>query len=244
MVFIGSFSLLYGLTALLTVLWAQTDGGAVVANALVMIIAVSSAVLGVLWIFGPWPTERQSMAFAVYADIAVVTVILCFQDAFTAMPGLALLATNGIYIVVVHGPRALLAHLVFTAAAFAGLYGLAIVQATQAATVITVRLLVMLPTVVGVPVIVQSHLLALRLGAVDALHDQRVLLHGVASPLLMIDDKGYVLVTDLRRSRRKPPPKLNPKLNLMAKITISMSKTSKHMMSSKKRKDKSEEKRH
>ena len=117
------------------------------------------------------------MAFAVYADIAVVTVILCFQDAFTAMPGLALLATNGIYIVVVHGPRALLAHLVFTAAAFAGLYGLAIVQATQAATVITVRLLVMLPTVVGVPVIVQSHLLALRLGAVDALHDPLTRLH-------------------------------------------------------------------
>ena len=32
-IFIGSFSLLYGLTALLTVLWAQTDGGAVVAKA-------------------------------------------------------------------------------------------------------------------------------------------------------------------------------------------------------------------
>lgn len=177
MVFIGSFSLLYGVTALLTVLWAQADGGAVVASALVLIVAVSSAVLGVLWIFGPWPTERQSMAFAVYADIAVVTVILCYQDAFTAMPGLALLATNGIYIVVVHGPRALLAHSVFTAAAFAGLYGLALVQAAQAASVVTVRLLVLLPTVVGVPVIVQSHLLALRLGAVDALHDPLTRLH-------------------------------------------------------------------
>ena len=44
--------------------------------------------------------------------------------------------------------------------------------------------------------------LACIVAAVDALHDQRVLLHGVASPLLMIDDKGYVLVTDLRRSRR------------------------------------------
>ena len=177
MVFIGSFSLLYGVTALLTVLWAQMDGGAVVAEPLVMIIAVSSAVLGVLWIFGPWPTERQSMVFAVYADIAVVTVILCYEDAFTAMPGLALLAANGIYIVVVHGPRALLAHLVFTVAAFGWLYTWALIQEAQPATLITVRLLVLLPTVVGVPVIVQSHLLALRMGAVDALHDPLTRLH-------------------------------------------------------------------
>lgn len=170
-IFLGSFSLIYGLTALMSVVWAQFGGGAVVANALVMVIAVSSAVLGVLWIFGPFPTERQSLAFAIYADIAVLTVILCYEDAFTAMPGLALLAANGIYIVVLHGPRVLLAHMVFTAAAFGCLYGWALAQDTQSATVVTVRLLVLLPTVVGVPVLVQSHLLALRMGAVDALHD-------------------------------------------------------------------------
>ena len=170
-VFIGVSSLLYGFIAVLTVLWARLDGGAVGNHALVLIIAASSTLLGVLWIFGPWPTERQSMAFAIYADVAVLAVILCYEDAFTAMPGLALLATNGVYIVVVHGPRALLAHLAFTAAAFGWLYGLAIVQASAPVTLITVRLLVLLPTVVGVPVIVQSHLLALRMGAIDALHD-------------------------------------------------------------------------
>ena len=176
-VFIGVFSLLYGLTALLTVLWARVDSGAVVNDTLVLVIAVSSTALGVLWIFGHWPTERQSTAFAVYADVAVLTVILCYEDSFTAMPGLALLAANGIYIVVVHGPRALLAHLAFTVAAFAWLYGLAIVQASVPVTLITVRLLVLLPTVVGVPVIVQSHLLALRMGAIDALHDPLTRLH-------------------------------------------------------------------
>ncbi len=170
-VFIGSFSLLYGVTALLTVLWAYRDGGSVGAQVLVLVIAVSSAVLGVIWMVGPWPTERQSVAFAVYADVAVFTVIVCYQDAFTAMPGLALLAANGIYIVVVHGPRALALHLLFTIAAFAWCYGFAVAQDTAAATVVTVRLLVLLPTVVGVPVIVQSYLLALRLGAMDALCD-------------------------------------------------------------------------
>ena len=38
--------------------------------------------------------------------------------------------------------------------------------------------------------------------AIDALHTQRVLLRGVASPLLMVDDHGYVVVVDLRQSRR------------------------------------------
>lgn len=170
-VFIGCFSLMYGATALLTAVWAYSDGGSVAGRILVIGIAISSAVLGVAWIFGPWPTERQSAAFAVYADVAVSAVMICYQDAFTAMPGLALLATNGIYIVVVHGPRALLLHLAFTAAVFGWMTGLAIAQDTHAVSVITVRLLALLPTVMGIPVIVQSYLLALRMGAVDSLHD-------------------------------------------------------------------------
>ncbi|WP_370332338.1 GGDEF domain-containing protein [Mycolicibacterium hippocampi] len=170
-VFIGSFSLLYGLTALLTMVWGYVDGGPVGSRWLVFIVALSSAVLGVLWIFGPWPTARQSAAFVIYADLAVVTVIACYEDAFLAMPGLALLAANGIYVVIAHGPRALLLHLAFTVAAFVWLYTMSIIQGTAAVSVITVRMLVLLPTVVGLPVIVQSYLLALRMGAADAMYD-------------------------------------------------------------------------
>lgn len=170
-VFIGSFSLLYGVTALLTVVWAARDGGAVNGRPLVIAVAISSAVVGLIWIVGPPPSERQSRAFAIYADVSVILVIACYQDAFVAMPGLALLAANGIYIVVLHGPRALAAHLAFTVAAFVTWYGMALAQDTQATSVITIRLLVLFPTVVGVPVIVQSYLLALRLGAVDSLYD-------------------------------------------------------------------------
>ncbi|CAA0108510.1 putative diguanylate cyclase DgcT [Mycolicibacterium vanbaalenii] len=170
-VFFGCFCLLYGLTALLTMVWGYADDGPVGGRWLVLIVAVSSAVLGVLWIFGPWPTERQSAAFVIYADLAVVTVIACYEDAFLAMPGLALLAANGIYVVIAHGPRALLLHLAFTVAAFAWLYAMSITQGTAAVSLITVRLLVLIPTVVGVPVIVHSYLLALRIGAVDAMYD-------------------------------------------------------------------------
>ncbi|MDG4663316.1 GGDEF domain-containing protein [Mycobacterium sp. 236(2023)] len=168
---VGSFSLLYGLTALLSVVWATFEGGSLASRILVLAIAGSSTVLGVLWMFGPWPTERQSIAFAVYADLAVVAVMACYHDAFTAMPGLALLATNGIYIVVVHGPRALLMHLIFTALVFTWWFVWAIAQGAFGLSVITVRVLALLPPVMGVPVIVQSYLLALRLGALDSLHD-------------------------------------------------------------------------
>lgn len=169
-VFIGCFSLLYGLIALLTVAWAYFDGGQVAGRYLVVAVAVSSAFLGLRWIFGQWPTERQSLAFAIYADLAVVVVMACYQDAFTSMPGLALLATNGIYIVVVHGPRALLVHLVFTFAVLAVWFWWALAQGTWPLSVITVRILVLLP-LSAVPVIVQSYLLVLRMGAVDSMHD-------------------------------------------------------------------------
>lgn len=169
-VFIGFFSLLYGLIAALTVAWAYFDDGRVAGRYVVAAVAVSSVFLGLWWIFGRWPTERQSIAFAVYADLAVVAVMACYQDAFTSMPGLALLATNGIYIVVVHGPRALLVHLAFTFVVLAGWFWWSIVQDNWPLSVITVRILVLLP-LSAVPVIVQSYLLALRMGAVDSLHD-------------------------------------------------------------------------
>ncbi|BBX19016.1 GGDEF domain-containing protein [Mycolicibacterium duvalii] len=170
-VFIGAFALLYGVTATLTANSELLDGGPPGAQVIVMVIAVSSTVLGVIWIVGPWPSATQSAGFVVYADLAVVAVIFCCADAFTAMPGLALLAANGIYVVIAHGPRALLAHLVFTTAAFAYFYGMALYQETATPEITTVRLLVLMPTVIGVPVIVQSYLLALRTGAMDALHD-------------------------------------------------------------------------
>lgn len=169
-VFIGGFSLLYGLIALLTVVWAYFDDGAVTARYVVIAVAASSTLLGLWWIVGRWPTERQSIAFAVYADLAVVAVMACYQDAFTAMPGLALLATNGIYIVVVHGPRALLVHLAFTLVVMATWFLWAIYQGNWALSVITVRALVLLP-LSAVPVLVQSYLLVLRMGAVDSMHD-------------------------------------------------------------------------
>src|SRR5689334_9117120 len=153
-VFIGSFTFLYGITALLTVVWGARDGGAVNFRPWVLAVAASAAVVGLIWIFGPAPTERQSRVFAVYADISVIAVIACYQDAFVAMPGLALLAANGIYVVVFHGPRALALHLAFTVAAFGVMYGVALAQGVNALSVITIRLLVLLPTVVGVPVLV------------------------------------------------------------------------------------------
>ncbi len=169
-VFIGCFSLLYGVIALLTVGWAYFDDGNVVGQTLVLAIAMSSTLLGVWWMFGAWPTERQSIAFAIYADLAVVAVMACYEDAFTAMPGLALLATNGIYVVVVHGPRALLMHLAFTVVVIALWFWWAFAQGHWPLSVITVRTLVLLP-LSAVPVIVQSYLLALRMGAAESMHD-------------------------------------------------------------------------
>jgi diguanylate cyclase (GGDEF)-like protein len=117
------------------------------------------------------------MLFIALTNVAVVAVIAVYADAFTSMPGLALLAANGIYVAILHGPRALLAHLLFSAAAFAVMYLVAIGQHQQAVSVITIRLLVLLPTTLGIPVIVQSYLLALRVGVADAMYDPLTGLH-------------------------------------------------------------------
>jgi len=174
---IGFFSLIYGLTALLVVWWGYTYNGVVAWRLLVLGVLVSAAVVGVLWMVGPWPTERQSLAFVIYADISVFVVVVCCQDAFTAMPGLALLAANGIYAVVFHGPRVLLMHLLFTVGAFAWIVGMAVQQGTAPAPVVVIRFLTLFPTVMGVPVLVQSYVLALRVAAADALFDPLTRLH-------------------------------------------------------------------
>ena len=165
---IGFFSLIYGLTALLVVWWGYTYNGVVGWRVLVLGVFVSAVFVGVLWMVGPWPTETQSLAFVIYADVSVFAVVMCCEDGFTAMPGLALLAANGIYAVVFHGPRVLLMHLLFTVGAFAWIVGVAVEQGTAPATVVVIRFLTLFPTVMGVPVLVQSYLLSLRLAAADA----------------------------------------------------------------------------
>ncbi len=174
---IGGLSLIYGFTALLVVWWSQTDTTAVTWRLPVLVIAASSIIAGLRWMFGRWPTERESLAFAIYADVSVFVAVLCCADAFTAMPGLALLAANGIYVVVFHGPRVLLTHLLFAAAAFAWIAGLAVEQGTAPGVVIAIRVLVLFPAVMGSPVLVQSYLLALRVAAADALFDPLTRLH-------------------------------------------------------------------
>ncbi len=174
---IGFFAGIYGLTALLAVVCGYTDDGAVGAQVVVAAVCVSSIVLSLLWTFGPWPTEGQSIAFAVYADVAVAVVIACFHDSFTAMPGLALLAANGIYVVLLHGPRALLLHLLLTIVAFGWVTVMTLHQAEAPLTLIVIRVLVLFPTVVALPVLVQSYLLTLRVAAADALVDPLTRLH-------------------------------------------------------------------
>jgi diguanylate cyclase (GGDEF)-like protein len=175
--FVGCFALIYGASAVLTITYASFDGGGAGNLVLVGAIVVFSLAIAARCFWGPWPTERSSLAFIVAANVSVVAVIAVYFDAFTAMPGLALLAANGIYVAILHGPRVLMAHLVFTATAFAVMYLVAVHQHHQAVSVITIRLLVLLPTTLGIPVIVQSYLLALRVGVADAMYDPLTGLH-------------------------------------------------------------------
>ncbi len=175
--FIAATALFYGLISLSLVVWEHQAPGSLRTEWPVVVGAVISMLIAVAWVVGPWPSECVSGLFVIIANAAVFAEIVCCTDAFGAMPGLTLLAANGIYVMLMHGTRALLAHLAFSAVAVVFFTTVAVHQGTAASAEIAVRVLVLVPTVLGLPIVLQVFIMSLRIGASHALHDPLTLLY-------------------------------------------------------------------
>lgn len=165
-VFMGILMLFYAGISILTAVYPYLK----VPEVSYVIVAVA-VVSGIGWTFGPFPSERISALFILVSNLCILGTVVNVSQTFLAMPGLTVLAINGLYIVVLHGPRALTLHLGFSAASIGWCYTESLRQHLFPANVTTINLLIVVPIVLGFPVVMQAYLLTLRTGAVAALHD-------------------------------------------------------------------------
>ncbi|WP_245819694.1 GGDEF domain-containing protein [Rhodococcoides yunnanense] len=178
-------------------------------STLVIFVGATSAFLvGALWLRGPWPSERQSLLFVVYADIGTTLALLSYGSIEVSFPGCVLLATTGVYVQVFHGPRVLVAHLAWSAVTVTTLLALILHSPSEDHGLTWSQLVVFLPVMFSTPVFLQSVLLNLRIDAHGAMFDPLTGLHNRRGlddelPRFLVDDSPVsVMVIDVDRFKQ------------------------------------------
>ncbi|MCZ4077172.1 GGDEF domain-containing protein [Rhodococcus sp. H36-A4] len=162
-----------GLTAFLT----AVPPSSMISKAVLVSAVISSFVVGALWVRGPWPSERISTLFVVYADIGTTMALLSFGSLQMSFPICVLLAATGLYVQVFHSPKLLMAHLLWSAVTVAGMFLLILASPNLDHGLAWSHLIMLLPVMFTTPVFLQSILLNLRVDADDAMLDPLTGLH-------------------------------------------------------------------
>ncbi|NIL77022.1 MULTISPECIES: GGDEF domain-containing protein [Nocardiaceae] len=169
-VVVGVCCFCYGLAAITTYLTAKPPT-TWIADVFILAGTVSSFVVGALWLRGPWPSERVSLLFVLYADVGTTLALLSYGSIQMSFPGCSLLAATGVYVQVFHSPKVLLAHLAWSGATVTTMFLLILRTPTFDHGLAVSQLVVLLPVMFSTPVFLQSILLSLRLDANGALID-------------------------------------------------------------------------
>ncbi|SNT06014.1 GGDEF domain-containing protein [Rhodococcoides kyotonense] len=167
---VGVCCICYGLAAITTYL-TSVPPTSTAAGAIILLGTATSFVVGTLWLRGPWPPERLSLLFVVYADVGTTLALLSYGSIQMSFPGCTLLAATGVYVQVFHSPKVLLAHLAWSAGTVATMFLLILGSPTFDHGLAVSQLVVLLPVMFSTPVFLQSVLLSLRLDAHGALLD-------------------------------------------------------------------------
>ncbi|MGB6182679.1 MAG: GGDEF domain-containing protein [Rhodococcus sp. (in: high G+C Gram-positive bacteria)] len=76
----------------------------------VLVNAACTAVVGLAWIVGPWPSKRMSLAFVAYADVGLGLVVLLLHNALAVVPLTILFGVASSYSATFHSPRVFAVH--------------------------------------------------------------------------------------------------------------------------------------
>lgn len=168
---VGMWSFFYGVAALLSRGSPAGPLETIAAQGAVAVAAVSSMIVGLAWLRGPWPSRRGAQLFLVYSDLGVAVVLFMFADPFIAMTGCVLFAVTAAHISAFHSPRWLAAHLVFATSTTVALYLKVLVTPGQDLFIASALLAVLLSVLLSAPIMMQSGLLNLGHDASDAFRD-------------------------------------------------------------------------
>ncbi|MBT0567288.1 diguanylate cyclase [Williamsia sp. CHRR-6] len=168
---LSTASLAYGTSGVLTAWWFSQGHGRPGAAPVALIIGLSSILIAIAWLRGPFPSQRMSLAIIAYADITTVLVVAMYKTYFDALPGLALLAANGIYLVIHHRPWVMVVHFVFSVIAMSFFVTMAAIQGPAPVGLVVNRMFALSPVVLGIPLMLMPLVIALRRDALRAFRD-------------------------------------------------------------------------
>ncbi|KQS00485.1 hypothetical protein ASG12_06190 [Williamsia sp. Leaf354] len=169
-ILVGVGSFVYGLAAVFSAVYFRQGTGVEYAVPITLAVAATSAVIGTMWLRGVEMSERGSVAFLLYSDVSVIAVVLCYSDAFTAWPGLALLAANGMYAAFHHRAPEVAVHFLLAVSAMAWCAIDSLLGGTEP-VLVAIRGLVLLPIVIAVPLVVVPGIRMLNADAIGAHRD-------------------------------------------------------------------------
>lgn len=134
-------------------------------------LAASSAVVGLMWIFGRWPSFRQALVFAVWADIGIAVCTAMNSAPNSRLTGTVHLALIGIFIALLVGPAALAAHCVFATAVCFGIAAYCVAFDHVSWFDLYIYLAPSLAVVVLLPVAIQAVIEAVRRNMQTTAHE-------------------------------------------------------------------------
>lgn len=167
---VGTWCWLY---AVLCILVAYTPDGIPdgVGRVFALVAAATNAVLGVMWIRGPWPTKTLSRVYVLYLEISATTSLLMWSHPEVALGFAAALGVIGSYVATYHSPKMFLAHQVWAVAVVAILFARAITAPDSDIVLAYAHLLLLILVLFSAPVLTQTLLLFLRRDAATAFYD-------------------------------------------------------------------------
>ncbi len=157
----------YGLSSL-ALLLTRTPPTSVVAQTIIVGAGLGTFVVGIAWLKGPWPGKHMAMAFGVFADVGVASVLLAYGSPPSVFLACALFATNGIFIQLFLSPRMLSLHLLWSGAVVVSMFVLVLWTPGADRALALVQVLVLLPVTFMGPTFLQYLLLRFQVQAAGA----------------------------------------------------------------------------
>jgi diguanylate cyclase (GGDEF)-like protein len=167
---VGTWCWLY---AVLCIFLAHTPAGIPDSQGrvFVLVLAAANAVLGVVWVRGPWPTKTLSRLFVLYVEVSAGAALLMLSDPDVALAFASALGVIGSYVATYHSPKMYLAHQMCAIVLVTIVFVRAITAPGADVVLACAYLILLILVLFSAPVLLQVLLLCLRRDAASAFYD-------------------------------------------------------------------------
>ncbi|MGB6181684.1 MAG: GGDEF domain-containing protein [Rhodococcus sp. (in: high G+C Gram-positive bacteria)] len=197
--FISSLTLVVTTVAILSL--GSPSGAQGIIDRVVVVICIAGGIgWTVRWNVSRWPSFRESIAFLVFADIAITVVCFLDSNSLAGLSGAGLLVLLGTYATFLLGPRVLYAHVVWCCVSIAILAGRVAMDPQFDLAIAAAKSIMLFVVGAAVPVLIELGVHLIRVDADMSITDP---LTGLSNRRGL--ERRLLLLIDDAPSRTLPP---------------------------------------